>query len=56
MADLPGDDLILCQITTRARSDRFLIPLDAGDFERGLLAIQASSVRNGFSQSNSASF
>jgi mRNA interferase MazF len=29
VVDLPGDDLILCQITTRARSDRFLVPLHA---------------------------
>ncbi len=38
LADLPGDDLILCQITTRARSDQSSIALDAADFERGQLA------------------
>jgi mRNA interferase MazF len=38
IVDLPGDDLILCQITTRARSDEFSIPLDTTDFERGRLA------------------
>ena len=27
-----------CQMTTRALSDDFIIPLDAGDFERGRLA------------------
>ena len=38
LVDLPGDDLILCRITTRARSDNFSAPLDAGDFEKGHLA------------------
>ncbi len=44
VADLPGDDLILCQITTRARSDQTSIALDAADFERGQLA-QPSFIR-----------
>lgn len=38
LVDLPGDDLILCQITSRARSDGSSIQLDAADFERGQLA------------------
>ncbi len=38
LVDLPGDDLILCQITTRARADGFSIPLDTLDFESGQLA------------------
>ena len=38
IVDLPGDDLILCQITSRARSDESAIRLDAADFERGQLA------------------
>ena len=33
--DLPGPDLILCQITSRAHSDAFSVPLDSSDFERG---------------------
>lgn len=37
LVDLPGDDLILCQITTRARSDESSLPLGAADFERGKL-------------------
>ncbi len=37
LVDLPGDDVILCQITTRARADGFSIPLDTADFERGHL-------------------
>jgi mRNA interferase MazF len=44
VADLPGDDLILCQITTRARSDQSSFALDAADFERGQLA-QPSFIR-----------
>ncbi len=44
IANLPGDDLILCQITTRARSDQACIALDAADFERGQLA-QPSFIR-----------
>ena len=37
VASLPGDDLILCQITSQARSDGFSIPLLIADFERGRL-------------------
>jgi mRNA interferase MazF len=33
--DLPGADLILCQITSRAHFDGFAVPLDGTDFERG---------------------
>jgi len=33
--DLPGQDLILCQITSRAHFDAFAVPLDGTDFERG---------------------
>jgi len=36
VADLSGDDLILCQITTQARSDVYSVPLVATDFERVL--------------------
>jgi mRNA interferase MazF len=35
IADLPGEDLILCQITSRAHSDMFSVPLDKSDCERG---------------------
>lgn len=44
IADLPGPDLILCQITSRARSDAFSVPLVSSDFERGQLA-QPSFIR-----------
>jgi mRNA interferase MazF len=42
--DLPGPDLILCQITSRAHHDAFSVPLDSSDFERGQLAV-ASFIR-----------
>src|SRR5262245_63606417 len=35
IADLPGADLILCQITSRAHWDAFAVPLDKTDCERG---------------------
>jgi mRNA interferase MazF len=37
IADLPGADLILCQITTRGHWDSFAVPLDKSDCERGQL-------------------
>ena len=37
VASLPGDDSILCQITSQARNDGFSIPLLIADFERGRL-------------------
>jgi len=41
VADLAGDDLILCQITSQARSDSYSVPLTAADFERGRLAVES---------------
>ena len=41
LADLPGDDLVLCQITSQARHDDFSISLAAGDFARGRLALDS---------------
>lgn len=38
VASLPGDDLILCQITSQARNDGFSIPLLMVDFGHGQLA------------------
>ena len=35
IADLPGADLILCQITSRVHWDSFAVPLDNSDCERG---------------------
>ena len=44
VADLPGDDLILCQITSQPRSDGYSIPLGLTDYETGQLS-QASFIR-----------
>jgi mRNA interferase MazF len=41
VADLPGDDLILCQITSQTRNDGFSVPLLIADFERGRLALDS---------------
>jgi mRNA interferase MazF len=38
IADLPGADLILCQITSRAHSDAFAVPLTSSDCDRGQLS------------------
>ena len=38
VADLTGNDLILCQITSQTRSDGYSVPLIAADFDRGRLA------------------
>ena len=35
IAELPGADLILCQITGRAHWDSFAVPLDSSDCESG---------------------
>ena len=41
VADLAGDDLILCQITSQARSDGYSVPLVHADFEQGRLAVDS---------------
>jgi mRNA-degrading endonuclease toxin of MazEF toxin-antitoxin module len=37
VANLSGDDLILCQITSQPRNDGFSVPLLISDFESGRL-------------------
>src|ERR1041385_6382420 len=44
IADLPGADLILCQITSRSHWDAFAVPLDKSDCERGEIG-QACFIR-----------
>lgn len=39
VADLAGEDLILCQITSQARSDGYSVVLTSSDFDRGRLAV-----------------
>lgn len=41
LVDLPGDDLILCQITSQVRRDSHSITLDTGDFESGHLNVRS---------------
>jgi len=38
VADLTGDDLILCQITGQSRRDGYSIPLTSADFDRGRMS------------------
>jgi mRNA interferase MazF len=44
IATLKGDDVILCQITSQARSDEYSVPLDGTDFISGGLN-QSSRIR-----------
>jgi mRNA interferase MazF len=37
VANLPGDDIILCQITSQPYDDTYSIPLDHTDFKEGEL-------------------
>jgi mRNA interferase MazF len=41
VADLPGDDLILCQITTQSRRDNYSVPLTGTEFEHGHLNVDS---------------
>jgi mRNA interferase MazF len=41
VADLPGDDIITCQITSRQKSDPFALPLTAADFISGNLPVDS---------------
>ena len=44
LAPLEGDDVILCQITSKSIKDNYAISLDDADFESGGLK-QASNIR-----------
>ncbi len=44
IAELEGDDLILCQITSQYVKDRYAISIDDNDFETGALR-QESNIR-----------
>ncbi|MBI5098798.1 MAG: type II toxin-antitoxin system PemK/MazF family toxin [Nitrospirae bacterium] len=44
MASLEGDDVILCQITSKTVRDIYSLPLDDNDFETGGLK-QSSNIR-----------
>jgi mRNA interferase MazF len=44
VTQLHGDDVILCQITTRLRADQYSVPLSRTDFSAGSLP-EESSIR-----------
>ena len=46
VANLPGDDLVLCQITSQVRADGQEIVLSAADYSQGQLAV-VSYIRPG---------
>jgi mRNA interferase MazF len=39
IADLPGEDIILCQITSQGAKDNFAVPFALADFDSGGLSI-----------------
>jgi mRNA interferase MazF len=41
VVDLPGDDLILCQITSQTHRDSYSISLDKADFQSGQLQVRS---------------
>jgi mRNA interferase MazF len=41
VADLPGDDIILCQITSKMNSDMFAVSAARGDFISGSLPVDS---------------
>lgn len=41
LADLPGDDLLLCQITSQSSKDIYAIPLLVSDFLNGTLPVNS---------------
>ena len=41
IADLDGDDVILCQITSQAKTDRYAITLEDEDFTDGKLNVES---------------
>ncbi len=41
VANLVGDDFILCQITSKARQDQYTISLEKSDFKDGSLPVQS---------------
>jgi len=41
LADIEGDDIVLCQITSVARNDKYAVSLDTTDFELGTLPVKS---------------
>ena len=46
VAELRGDDLVLCQVTSQVRADGYSVPLTRSDFEHGSLAIDSFARAN----------
>jgi mRNA interferase MazF len=46
VANLSGDDLILCQITTQTRSDGYAVPITPLDFATGRLLVDSYARTN----------
>jgi mRNA interferase MazF len=46
VADLEGDDLVLCQITTQSRRDPYSVSLTSSDFESGRLNVDSFARAN----------
>ena len=46
MAELEGDDLILCQITSQTIRDRYAVPIDENDFETGTVRRRSNARPN----------
>jgi mRNA interferase MazF len=46
VANLTGDDLIPCQITTQSRRDGYSVALTSGDFEQGHLNVDSFARAN----------
>lgn len=41
LADLPGDDILLCQITSQHTKDNFAVTLSTTDFKVGSLPVHS---------------
>ena len=39
LADLPGDDIILCQITSQQKTDMLAVPINNASFSKGSLPV-----------------
>jgi len=56
IADLEGNDLILCQITSQSIRDRYAILIDESDFEPGRLGEEVMYDLTAYSQQIGTSF
>jgi mRNA interferase MazF len=41
ISDLDGDDIILCQITSSAKTDKYSIKIEENDFINGKLSVES---------------